>query len=200
MKLPGLTFGEGNSKVGEVLTFSLPSQITCPGMSVWCQKRCNINKLERLRPSCRKAYERNLLFAKNPKLFSEIVKLSLANDIPGIRIHVSGDFFCEEYIDSWVQICSAFPQTKFWAYTRSWTVPKLLTTLEKLRLISNVQLFGSTDPSMSLPPVNWRVAFVNKDMRASGLCCPQQEDRLSSCLKCGYCFRKEKGNVIFKVH
>lgn len=200
MHLFGITFGEGNAKVGDVFTFSLPSQITCPGMSSWCKKHCNMSRFERLRPTCLRAYERNLKIAKNPHLFTKTVIGILPRILPCMRLHVSGDFWSEDYIKSWIEICAAFPQTQFWTYTRTWMVSELLSPLNQLRSLSNIKIFASTDPTIPLPPHGWRVAFLDKDQRAQGLKCPQQEGLLRSCLKCGYCFRKEKGNVIFKVH
>jgi len=200
MHLFGITFGEGNIKLGEVFTFSLPSVITCPGASIWCKKYCYSLSYERLRPTCRSAYEQNLLLAKDPKQFEKIIIGVLPRILPCMRIHVSGDFWSKEYIESWIKICLAFPQTKFWTYTRSWTVPNLVGPLEQLRLLPNIEIFASTDPTMPNPPDEWRAAFIDSDERSKGLRCSQQEELLNSCLECGYCFRKEKGDVIFKVH
>jgi len=200
MRLFDVSFGEGNTKLGSVFTFSLPSFSTCPGASSWCRKHCYSMRYERLRPTCRSAYERNLLLAKNPKRFTKIIIGILLRILSCVRIHVSGDFWSPAYIDAWRQICIAFPQTKFWTYTRSWIIPELLDPLIQLKALPNVELFASTDPTMPLPFPDWRGAFVNTDKRANGLLCRQQEGILSSCLTCGYCFRKKSGNVIFKVH
>ena len=45
--------GRGNSKVGNIPTFSLPSRLTCPGASAWCIEHCYARRFERLRPFCR---------------------------------------------------------------------------------------------------------------------------------------------------
>jgi len=195
----GVSFGEGNKKIGDVFTFSLPSKITCPGKSIWCQKYCNAARFERLRPSCNGAYERNLLLTKNQDRFTDLMIGILPRILPCFRIHVSGDFWSQEYINSWIKICNTFPQTKFWTYTRSWTVQPLLEPLEQLNNLPNIQVFASTDPSMPLPPKEWRTAFIKIDQRATGVICPQEKGKISSCLQCGYCFNKEKGNVILKV-
>ena len=73
MKLLGVSFGEGNMKVGEVFSFSLPSKVTCPGASPWCLKHCYAYRYERLRPSCQKAYKRNLALTKNPDTFVKTI-------------------------------------------------------------------------------------------------------------------------------
>jgi hypothetical protein len=159
-----------------------------------------MSRIEKLRPTCLQAYDRNLLVAKNPELFVKTVIGILPRILPCMRLHVSGDFWSVHYIESWIKICSSFPQTQFWTYTRSWIIPELLEPLNQLQTLANVELFASTDPSMPIPPLGWRIGFLDKDVRAKGLECPQQNGIINSCLKCGYCFRKEKGDVIFRVH
>ncbi len=79
-------------------------------------------------------------------------------------------------------------------------MPQLHPALEQLRACPNVEIFASTDPTMPLPPQGWRVAFIETDQRASGVLCKEQTQQQESCLACGYCFRQDKGNVVFKVH
>jgi hypothetical protein len=200
MQLLGVSFGEGNEKLGSIFTFSLPSQITCPGSSQWCRKKCYGKRYERLRFKCRNAYERNFALSKTPEKFSRLMIGVIPRILSSFRIHVSGDFYCQEYIESWIKICSTFPTINFWAYTRSWNVISLIGSLKKLRNLSNVQLFASTDPTMPLPPKDWRIAFIDEDFRAEGIDCPAQINERITCLTCGYCLNKDQGNVVFKVH
>lgn len=189
----------GNKKVGRVWTFSLPSLITCPGASEWCREHCYARKVERLRPNCR-AYMRNLALSLVPDQLIEQVLEALPDDAPVVRIHVGGDFYSAEYTESWQRICETRPDTQFWAYTRSWSIPNLQASLDKLRSLKNVELFASVDSDMPLPPEDWRVAFIEGDSRVSGLDCPHQQGQVASCLDCGYCFRKKTGNVVFQIH
>jgi len=200
MRLFGVSFGESNTKLGNVFTFSLPSRITCPGASSWCRKHCYAKRYERLRPTCRKAYRDNYDLAKITERFVRIMTGVLPRILPCMRIHTSGDFFSADYINAWKEICSEFPQVRFWTYTRSWSVPDLLPSLEELRSLDNVSLFASTDPTMKLPPKDWRTAFIACDPRAEGIACRTQNSEESSCLDCGYCFGDTGGNVVFKVH
>jgi len=198
MRLFGVSLGERNKKVGEVLNFSLPSIETCPGASSWCLKHCYGRRYEKLRPACLRAYERNLNLAKDTKRFAWTMIGILPRIVPCFRIHVSGDFYSSEYVDAWRQICREFPNVKFWSYTRSWAVKSMTQHLIELRDLPNVELFASTDPTMPLPPKGWRVAFINNDPRANGVKCKHQANLKSSCLECGYCFNRKHGNVIFK--
>lgn len=200
MQLLGVSFGEGNEKLGSVFTFSLPSKITCPGSSLWCTKKCYGARYERIREKCRSAYEKNLTLSKKTKKFSALMIGVIPRILSSFRIHVSGDFYSSEYVRSWINICSAFPRISFWAYTRSWNVNSLTKSLEMLRNLPNVQLFASTDPTMPLPSKRWRIAFIDQDSRAKGTICPSLTNEAITCLKCGYCFKKTKGNVVFKVH
>jgi len=36
-----------------------------------------------------------------------------------VRIHMSGDFYSQDYFDMWLQICRDNPNVEFWAYTKS---------------------------------------------------------------------------------
>ena len=49
---------KGNSKLGAIPSVSLPSIKTCRNCA--CQEKCYAQKLERLRPSVKNAYEHNL--------------------------------------------------------------------------------------------------------------------------------------------
>lgn len=200
MRLFGISLGEGNAKIGDVFTFSLPSHTTCPGASAWCLKHCYAHRYERLRPVCLRAYQRNLVLTQRTHEFERLMIGVLPRVITHMRIHVSGDFHSVPYTESWSRICAAFPQTQFWAYSRSWSVATLRPSLEQLRALPNMELIASVDTEMPLPPEGWRVAFLDIDPRANGVSCRHQKGQASSCLKCGYCFRQDRGNVVFKVH
>ncbi len=200
MQLLGVSFGNGNEKMGNIFSFSLPGKITCPGASEWCLKKCYGYRYEIRRPKCRKAYLLNLLLTKKSEEFTRLMIGIIPRIIPSFRIHVSGDFYSVEYIQCWTKICEQFPTTKFWSYTRSWNVEALLPHLDKLRSLDNVQLFASIDHTMLSQPEGWRIAFIKGDERASGIICPAQINDNISCDNCGYCFNKNDGNVIFKIH
>lgn len=200
MNLLGVHLGEGNAKVGGVLTFSLPSGVTCPGASPWCRRHCYGWRFERYRSHCQRAYAQNYQLAQDPRRFVHQLTGVLPRLLPCLRLHVSGDFFSAPYAAAWGEICRSFPAVRFWGYTRSWCRPELRSALEGLRALKNVQLFASLDPTMAeAPPAGWRVAYLEHDPRARGLACPEQRGARSSCLACGYCFRRRAGDVIFRV-
>jgi hypothetical protein len=196
--VPTISFG--NKKIGDIWSFSLPSFVTCPGASTWCREKCYSRRYEQYRPSCRYSYNKNLATSLMPHFIPKILE-KLPETTNCLRIHVSGDFYSPEYINSWYEICKQRPNTIFWGFTRSWSVERLLPEINKLRELPNVVLIGSTDPSMELPPDDWRVAYIETDERANGLKCPQQRKKVDSCKQCKYCYSsKNKGSVIFKIH
>ena len=101
MRLFGVSLGDGNTKIGDVYTFSLPARATCPGASPWCLKHCYAHRYEQLRPVCRRAYQRNLALAQQPDEFVRVVTGVLPRILPCMRLHVSGDFHSQMYARAW---------------------------------------------------------------------------------------------------
>jgi hypothetical protein len=178
---------KGNTKLGErVGVVNRQAGTTCPGASTECELFCYAKKGNFLRFGLQRKYGEAIL--------------KLPGKLPNfVRIHASGDFDTIEYIEFWIDKAKKNPETKFWAYTRSWNVPELVDSLEVLRAQPNVQLFASVDPSMPNPP-NWRIAYVESDTRFTGMECLEQNGKMSDCKSCGYCFNKTKGNVKFLMH
>lgn len=200
LKSPLCMPAAGNIKVGKVWTFSLPSVLTCPGASAWCRAHCYAKRIERLRPHCLRAYMKNMVLSMEPERFVEHVLEALPNNAGHVRVHVGGDFYSKEYVESWIEVCKARPHTKFWSYTRSWNVKPLLPIMEQLRALPNIQLWASVDPDMPMPPAGWRTSFIDGDPRAIGITCRHQAGTAKSCVECRHCFRKADGDVVFKVH
>jgi hypothetical protein len=195
-----LSIGRGNTKIGRALTFSLPSRLTCPGASPWCLRRCYAFRYERLRPFCLDAYGRNLSLSLDTDKFVQTMVAMLPRGLRAVRIHVSGDYYSAAYSAAWIRICQARPDSLFWSYTRAWSVPAILPSIEALRSLTNVRLFASCDVTMPLPPAGWRTAFIEEDPRAQGMLCKKQQGHVESCLTCGYCLFSDTGHVVFKVH
>jgi hypothetical protein len=161
-------WGKGNTKLGMdgVYTFSrLPGRIggTCPGATPECQDICYAMRVIKTPP----VWD---MWAKNSAFGRELENANdpLPPDAKIVRIHVSGDFDSANYVDEWYYLAKARPDVRFFGYTRSWRVPKLLGALEQLRALPNVQLFASMDKSMDeLPPLGWRRAWLEDDPRAT---------------------------------
>lgn len=57
-----------------------------------------------------------------------------------------------KYIKRWQRIVQGCPDTVFYFYTRSWSVPRLLPHIKKLAAEPNVFAWFSSDASMPVPP------------------------------------------------
>ena len=208
-----VSISQGNKKLGKIPNFSLSAGTSCPGASDWCSKYCYakgwpVGFFNKIR------YSDNLSRSKMPDFERKMVhKLRIYATVskikyPPFRIHVSGDFYSQGYINKWIRIIRVLPQIKFYSYTRSWMIPELLPILEKLRALPNMQLFASCDSTMPDPPQGWRVAWIEgdgkggvyDDPRSIGLVCPEQSDKKQNCADCKYCFMGKYKDVIFKIH
>lgn len=142
-----LTFGIGNKKLTNAeSTFSLPSGYTCPGAKDCLTKakpdgriqdgreskyRCFSASQETYHPPVRKSRWNNFVTLKK-KSMAEMA-LMIHKSLPQTvlhRIHVSGDFFSQDYFDAWLKVAKRNPRMSFYTYTKS--LPFLVKRLNKL--------------------------------------------------------------------
>lgn len=121
-----LNWSFGNSKLGKLRTvgFGIPAYraadgfATCPkagACAAVCYARAGMYRM----PHVIKCKEENLAAARRRDFatvaIADLKKIS--NEI--VRIHDSGDFFNQRYLNSWKKIAAAFPEKRFYAYTKS---------------------------------------------------------------------------------
>jgi len=136
-----LTFGKGNAKLNTTIyTFALPAGYTCPGASdclTWANKntgkikdgkdqkfRCFSASQEACFPSARKARWKNFeqlqeALKEGVAKTADLIEKSLPAKAQTVRIHVSGDFFSQDYFDAWLEVSKRNPTKKFYGYTKS---------------------------------------------------------------------------------
>lgn len=129
----------GNAKLAShIATFSLPAGYSCPGALKCLAKadpgsgkitdgpaqefRCYAASHECVYPNVRKLrwYNYELLMKASTK--DAMVKLiieSIPDETKVLRIHVSGDFFSQEYFDAWAEVAAIKHEILFYAYTMS---------------------------------------------------------------------------------
>lgn len=106
----------GNSKLGKIMSVSLPAGATCRDCA--CQTKCYAKKLERLRPSVRNAYKNNLdLLTSNPETYWREVEASIMMS-RFFRFHVSGDIPNDEYLEKMVEISSRNKHCEILCFTK----------------------------------------------------------------------------------
>ena len=114
-----MRISNGNRKLDKRIgIFNLPTEKTCPG-SGFCAKVCYAKKAEKLYPQCLPCREKNYELSMK-KGFSKTMAGNIKKMKIGIfRIHESGDFYSQEYLDKWKEIAKMLPEVRFFAYTKS---------------------------------------------------------------------------------
>lgn len=130
-----LIFGKGNKKLAKNIgTFSLPAGFTCP-MAFECQAwanretgkitdgkyqlfRCFAASAEAVYPNVRKARWHNFEALRQSSDMASLILASLPNT-PIVRIHVSGDYFSQDYFDAWLKVAQTRSDIIFYSYTKS---------------------------------------------------------------------------------
>jgi len=110
---------KGNSKLVNILIFDLTAVKSCLNCED-CKNTCYAVKAERIYTDTLIFRDTNLCMVKNdlPLLKELICKQLDKTKITSLRIHSSGDFLSQEYINFWSEIISLYPSIKFYAYTK----------------------------------------------------------------------------------
>lgn len=111
----------GNAKLGNISSISLPTGVTC-GSDCECQKKCYAKKLERMRPSVRKAYQHNYQVLKCiPDTYWREVEASIMMS-RFFRFHVSGDIPDSDYFRRMVKIGKANQHCDILCFTKKFDI------------------------------------------------------------------------------
>jgi hypothetical protein len=128
-----LKWSDGNSKVkklkkifGKTFSFGLPAFQSadgfkvCPGAGA-CAAICFARQGHYIREGVRACREHNLKRARrNLRAFVKDAVIDLIKlRAKLVRVHDSGDFFSQRYLDAWYEIARLLPGVRFYAYTKS---------------------------------------------------------------------------------
>lgn len=158
----------GNLKM-DTPTFSLPAVVTCPGRTPMCTRYCYARKAQRQYPNVRTSRQRNYVWSRFGLFEEAVSEIIQKRRLPNLRIHESGDFYSQEYLNKWLRIIAANPATRFWANTKSWHLkwPDPLPP--------NLSLFWSIWPDTKNAPTSGRFAYAGgcgtgKEFECTGNC------------------------------
>ena len=139
----------GNKKLHKSIhCFSLPPIITCPNCSEckkWCyaleiynSKRFNNAKIR---------WDRNYALTDNSPTFIAKMVDEIEKKKPKIiRIHVGGDFYSQQYLDSWTAIAEWFHDIKFFGFSKCFDI----FDFRWLNYLPNVNIINSILPDGTL--------------------------------------------------
>lgn len=226
----------GNSKIHAegtralTLVYSGLAHHDCPGATDSCRKTCyamGFRYLDAAGKSKGTSFKYSYLAHHDiPRLEAVIMreieagmrKAKLKRLPLAVRIHEAGDFVSVYHVAMWDRIATAFPQVKFWAYTRSDMV-SLVMAAQILMFTGkpNVSVRSSHDPlpNDGIPDDLERnglpaAIIVGKSHHgklsgparvAGAVNCPEQVTRGEiGCADCGLCFHPARPAIRFYKH
>jgi hypothetical protein len=114
-----ISISTGNKKMGAIPSVSLPPIITCP-KNAPCVKKCYANKLCRIYPTVRQAYQKNLdILNNNWYNYWQQVRNAVAMS-KYFRFHVSGDIPNAGYFKEMVITAKQHPNCEILAFTKQY--------------------------------------------------------------------------------
>jgi len=193
-----IKFSRGNAKIEKALIWNLPHGKTCPGATEMCKQICyaadSATRFPHVVPGSR---AHNLKIARS-KNFKDLMEEGLRRDrLPMMRIHESGDFFNQKYLDDWTELIANDPNRTFWAYTKSYN----LDFTEALKL-PNLYLRYSVDATTKFYPKQDIPHTAVSAVRDDFFICPSTlaKGHTVKCMKdCTFCVDCRKP-LIFRPH
>jgi hypothetical protein len=181
---------KGNAKIDKsCLVFNLPTSVCpvqCPG--------CYAEKAEKRFPAVKVSRDRNYNASLDHinfivTILSEINKSKLTK----CRIHESGDFYSQQYVNVWYNIISNQPDVQFYAYTKR----EQDFNFEPLKALPNMNLINSITPTgLNYGDLDYCINLVEKF--GYTLCPCAKGVHVDCMLECTSCLRVDK--VCFQKH
>lgn len=193
---------KGNSKLGAIPSVSLPSIKTCRQCA--CREKCYAQKLERLRPAVRNAYQHNLeVLLKEPETYWREVEASVMMS-RFFRFHVSGDIPTAEYLANMVAVAGRNSHCEILCFTKRYEMVNEF--IEKNgELPSNLHMIFSGWIGLNMVnPFSLPEAHV-RYRDGSTTACDDAVECGGNCTECalteGGCWNLQKGQqVVFNEH
>ena len=210
VRINGVVFSLGNTKLGAIPSVSTLPQITCEHNGPRdCSRTCYARKLARLRKHVAATWLNNadILTGDRPRYFAAIRQFLEEKRPTRFRWHVAGDIPDREYLDEMIRIARAFGDVRFLAFTKSYN----LLHKQATDLPANLTIRVSAWPGCRWRsyqsavlakgyPVSWMVNPRESDsgyaqsVPCSAKLCP------GSCETCDLCWRKRTQDVKLMAH
>ena len=178
-----LKWSFGNSKLEKLdtVSFNIPAFRsadgfeTCPKAGA-CATMCYARQGRYVMPNVANAREFNLNIVRNdlPGFFRMAVEDLGRIKNSTVRIHDSGDFFSQAYMDSWFDLARAFPDKKFYAYTKSLHLDRAGCP-DNLQIVQSVG--GLMDKDIDPEQSHSRIFVSHYDRRKAGYVNGNKDDQ-----------------------
>lgn len=192
----------GNSKMGNIPSFSLPAGVTCSkeACATCFRSGCYAAKIQRLRPNVAANYADNLKAAQiDLDGLEKALNAYFASPTAPrfFRVHVSGDFFSRLYAEMWYRVALVNPGVQFLAFTKQWDIVRAVP----FHKLDNFALRLSDWPGTIIPAdltELYRVSYCDDHTRPAetftgALQCP------GHCAECVGCWNT-RIDTVFKKH
>ncbi len=180
----GVFITEGNSKLINIPLFSLPIKKTCPQSTELCRKYCYGNKSWAQYPRVRATRNKNYTKSKQKSFVKNISEMIPKLRTKYFRIHETGDYYSQAYLDKWFEIVKAFPDIRFVTFSKSWY-------LDWSMMPTNMTRFWSVWPDSKNIPNKGNLAYTIHESKefdypvnGSIFICPYPQKRCHQCMRC----------------
>lgn len=209
-----LTLSEGNKKLKAVnenkfLIWSIPAVATCPNRTALCERYCYAMKAQRLYPNTKnsriESYQESLSNDFVTNMINTIQyyldKKSFVGKTVYFRIHESGDFYSQEYVNNWIEIVKQFPAVHFMGYTKSVQFFKGIELPQNL--VIRYSIWADSNPAdieiakqLQLPIYTaFNKVDLDKAINENGFI-----QCNGSCENCKMCYKKDVKKLAIKIH
>lgn len=154
-----VSISSGNSKLGGIASVSLSPIDTCrEGCPCW--KKCYAEKLCKIRPSMRKAYNNNLDILRNePELYWRDVEAAIMTS-RFFRFHVGGDIPDTEYLLKMCEVANRNKHCEILCFTKRYEMVNDAVT-GGVRIPKNLHVVFSAWPGLTMEnPYNFPEAHI----------------------------------------
>lgn len=198
-----VSISPGNSKMGSIPSVSLPAIKTC--RSCGCASKCYAAKLERLRPSVRRAYQNNLeILMEDPDTYWREVEAAIMLS-RFFRFHVSGDIKTPDYFEKMVSVSRKNKHCQILCFTKQFEYVNTYLAAHQEGLPDNLHVIFSGWPGLEMdnPFCLPEAHVLFKDGTTTA-----KEDAIpcnGNCTECavidGGCWTLKSGQqIVFKEH
>jgi len=157
---------------------------TCIGAGI-CRNFCYAKKMERMR-NVRESREWKLRETLSVDFTRHMIDEIMERKLEVVRIHESGDFYSQDYLDKWRTIANTLPNVRFYAFTKAFQ-------LDFSKLPTNftvIQSYGSCHDGLIDREKNTSRVVDSETMVNYGeYLCPYGKTWFYKCGEtCAYCF------------
>lgn len=200
MRKNKLYISDGNIRM-KIPTFSLPSGITCSGKTKHCEKNCYAKKAERLYKNCLASRVMNLNGTLSPHFVTKMIDILKRKKGKYVRVHESGDFYSQTYLDRWIKIAEKMKDKMFLIFTQAYH-------LDFSKVPDNFILYYSIwDDSKNVPKDGLKAYVKDNGSGKIGKYnipkgikeCTKGKGSDLTCDQCLWCY-EGKGDITFKLH